>query len=57
MCCSLDATWRMKIAAQRLAVRKIPSIYLEMPGCTHGNIADGERIFNTAFEWLEAPSG
>jgi hypothetical protein len=25
-----------------------------MPGCTHGNIADGERVFGEAFDWLAA---
>jgi hypothetical protein len=24
-----------------------------MPGCTHGNIAEGERIFGAAFDWLD----
>jgi hypothetical protein len=23
-----------------------------MPGCTHGNISDGERVFGEVFDWL-----
>jgi pimeloyl-ACP methyl ester carboxylesterase len=53
MACSLDVTGRMKSAAKNLVPAGVPSLYLEMPGCTHGNMADGERIFGEAFDWLE----
>ena len=53
MACSLDVTSRMKVAAQRLRALDVPSEYVEMPGCTHGNVADGERLFGDAFEWLD----
>jgi pimeloyl-ACP methyl ester carboxylesterase len=54
MSCSLDVPGRMKSAARRIASSGIAATYLEMPGCTHGNIADGERVFGSAFDWLEA---
>ena len=54
MSCRLDVPFRVKTATSHLLAKGIPSIYLEMPGCTHGNVADGERIFGAAFEWLEA---
>ena len=54
MSCRMDVPYRMKDATHRLNAKGIPSIYLEMPGCTHGNITDGERIFSEAFEWLDA---
>ena len=53
MACSLDVTWRMKRAAKRLDAVHVPALYLEMPGCTHGNIAEGDRIFGEAFDFLE----
>ncbi|MCC6527830.1 MAG: hypothetical protein IT373_34615 [Polyangiaceae bacterium] len=53
MACSLDVTSRMKLAVRRLAALSVPAIYLEMPGCTHGNVAEGERVFDQAFGWLE----
>ncbi len=56
MSCRLDVPYRMKAATTRLLAKGIPSIYLEMPGCTHGDVADGERIFGEAFAWLEARS-
>jgi pimeloyl-ACP methyl ester carboxylesterase len=52
MACSLDVTTRMKRATTALERAGVPSIYLEMPGCTHGNIADGERLFGEALGWL-----
>jgi pimeloyl-ACP methyl ester carboxylesterase len=54
MSCKLDVPYRMKAATQRLVANGTPSIYLEMPGCTHGNVADAERLFGEAFEWLDA---
>jgi len=50
--CSLDVTGRMKAARDRLNARHVPSTYVEMPGCTHGNVADGENVFATAFAFL-----
>jgi hypothetical protein len=40
-------------ASKRLAAAGIASMYLEMPGCTHGNIVEGDRIFSEAFSWLD----
>jgi pimeloyl-ACP methyl ester carboxylesterase len=54
MSCSRDVPARMKDAAKRLLARGIPASYFEMPGCTHGNIADGDRVFLEAFDWLDA---
>lgn len=53
MSCSLDVPARMKTAAARLNAKHVPSIYLEMPKCSHGNIADGERVFGEAFDFLD----
>lgn len=53
MSCSWDIPGRMKGAAKRLTAAGIASTYFEMPGCTHGNLADGDRIFHDAFLWLE----
>lgn len=52
--CSLDVTLRMRTASERLAARGVPSTYVEMPGCTHGNVAAGETTFDTAFSFLRA---
>ena len=52
MSCDRDVPARMKQAAQTAARLGIPATYLEMPGCTHGNITEGERVFDTAFDWL-----
>jgi len=53
MSCSRDVPARMKEASRRLARAGVPSTYVEMPGCTHGNIAEGERVFDEAFAWLD----
>ena len=52
MSCTLDVPLRMKDAARRLSNAGVPATYLEMPGCTHGNLADGERVMDSAFAWL-----
>jgi pimeloyl-ACP methyl ester carboxylesterase len=52
MSCSRDVPARMRDGARRVAAAGVPAEYLEMPGCTHGNIADGERVFGEAFDWL-----
>jgi len=57
MSCSRDVPGRMRDAARRINAAGVPATYLEMPGCTHGNIADGERVFETAFEWLTEHAG
>lgn len=51
--CSLDVTVRMRTAAHRLTASGVPSTYVEMPGCTHGNVANGEETFGEAFAWLD----
>ena len=54
MSCSRDVPWKMKEATSRFVKAGIPSTYLEMPDCTHGNITDGDRTFDAAFDWLRA---
>lgn len=54
MSCSRDVTWRMKDAAHRIQQAGVPAEYLEMPGCTHGNVTDGDRLFGEAFDFLDA---
>jgi pimeloyl-ACP methyl ester carboxylesterase len=56
MSCSRDVPARMRDASKRIAQRGVPSTYLEMPGCTHGNLADGERVFDEAFAFLRTAS-
>ena len=57
MSCSQDIPGRMEGASKRFSAAGIASMYLEMPGCTHGNIAEGDRIFNEAFSWLDGFAG
>lgn len=52
MSCSLDVPGRMKGATRMLENAGVASRYFEMPGCTHGNLADAERVMGEAFEWL-----
>ncbi len=52
--CSLDVTARMRAAKDRLLAHGVPSTYVEMPGCTHGNVANGEATFETAFSFLRS---
>jgi predicted esterase len=52
MSCSRDVPWKMKEATNRFVRAGIPSTYVEMPGCTHGNITDGDRTFDAAFAFL-----
>ena len=54
MSCARDVPWKMKEATARFVKAGIPSTYVEMPGCTHGNITDGDRTFDAAFDWLRA---
>lgn len=53
MSCSKDVPWRMKGALGGFSYRKIQAAYFEMPDCTHGQVADAERVFGEAFTWLE----
>jgi pimeloyl-ACP methyl ester carboxylesterase len=52
MSCDRDVPARMKQAAQAALRSGTPALYLGMPGCTHGNVADAERVFDEAFDWL-----
>jgi predicted esterase len=53
MACDRDgAAPRMKQAALSAKRAGTPSTYLEMPGCSHGNVTEGERVFQEAFDWL-----
>ncbi len=54
MSCALDVPGRMKGAARRIEAAGVPATYIEMPGCTHGNVGDGERVFAAAFDWFAA---
>lgn len=59
MSCDRDVPGRMKRAAEATSRAGVPAAYFEMPGCTHGHIADGERVFDAAFRWMgerERPS-
>lgn len=53
MSCSRDVTSRMKQGAARATHAGVPSLYLEMPGCTHGQLAEPEATFGRAFDFLE----
>jgi pimeloyl-ACP methyl ester carboxylesterase len=52
MSCSLDVPWRMKEAARGIARTGVKSTYVEMPGCTHGNLAKGDETLGEAFAFL-----
>lgn len=54
MSCARDVPARMRDASKKLARTGVPSTYVEMPGCTHGNLGDGERVFDEAFDFLRA---
>ncbi|MCL2726525.1 MAG: alpha/beta hydrolase [Polyangiaceae bacterium] len=56
MSCSLDVTSRMREAARKTDAAGTPATFFEMPGCTHGNVADAERIFGDALTWLDEHS-
>jgi pimeloyl-ACP methyl ester carboxylesterase len=56
MSCSRDVPSRMKEASKRFVRAGVPSVYLEMPDCTHGNITDGDRTFDAAFAFLRDSS-
>jgi pimeloyl-ACP methyl ester carboxylesterase len=56
MSCSLDVPGRMKGAVRMLTAASIPAAYFEMPACTHGTLADGDRVFGQVFDWLDAAS-
>lgn len=54
MSCSLDVPARMKGAVKMLEKAGVRAKYFEMPGCTHGNLADGDRVFDELFTWMRA---
>ncbi|MBN9164381.1 MAG: hypothetical protein BGO98_41450 [Myxococcales bacterium 68-20] len=54
MSCDRDVPARMKQGAVAATRAGIPATYFEMPGCTHGNVTEGERIFDATFDWLRA---
>jgi pimeloyl-ACP methyl ester carboxylesterase len=54
MSCDRDVPARMKGAADATRRAGIPATYFEMPGCTHGAVTDGERVFGATFDWLRA---
>lgn len=54
MSCDRDVPLRMKEASRGIARKGIPSTYVQMPGCSHGWIGDGENTFGAAFEFLGA---
>ncbi len=54
MSCARDVPGRMKSAASRLRAAGVPATYIEMPGCTHGMLAEAEERLGEAFRWLEA---
>jgi predicted esterase len=53
MACSRDVVSRMKLASKAIGALGVPSTYIEMPGCFHGEIADGDARFGEAFAWLD----
>jgi len=54
MSCSRDVPFRMKAAAKQIGALGVPSRYVEMPGCTHGNFTEAEATFADIFAWLGA---
>jgi pimeloyl-ACP methyl ester carboxylesterase len=56
MSCSRDVTWRMKDAARRINATGVPATYVEMPGCSHGNITEGDAKFDAVFDWMNEHS-
>lgn len=52
MACERDVTARMRQAAVSTNRAGTPATYFQMPGCTHGQVADGDRIFGDSFDWL-----
>lgn len=56
MSCQRDIPFRMKEVSNKMNRASIPSTYVEMPGCTHGWITDGDRTFGEAFDFLHEHS-
>jgi pimeloyl-ACP methyl ester carboxylesterase len=52
--CSRDVPQRMRGAVTVLGAAGVSARYFEMPGCTHGNLADGDRVFDDVLTWLAA---
>jgi pimeloyl-ACP methyl ester carboxylesterase len=56
MSCARDVPAKMKEATKRFVRAGIPSTYLEMPDCRHGNITEGDKTFDAAFSFLRESS-
>ncbi|MDI1435375.1 alpha/beta hydrolase [Polyangium sorediatum] len=54
MSCSFDVPGRMKRAARMFEGAGLRSSYFEMPGCTHGNLAEGDRVFSEVLTWISS---
>ena len=52
MSCSLDVPQRMRSAVKTLGAAGVTARYFELPGCTHGNVTDGDRVLGEALAWL-----
>jgi pimeloyl-ACP methyl ester carboxylesterase len=53
---ALDANWVMKDGARALSAVHVPSLYIEMAHARHGQLLEGEKIMEEAFDWLFADS-
>jgi pimeloyl-ACP methyl ester carboxylesterase len=49
-----DAQETMKIGARALSAAGIPVTYIMIPGASHGQMGDGERVMREALDWLWA---
>lgn len=52
MSCSLDVPQRMRSAVKTLGAAGVTARYFELPGCTHGNVTDGDRVLGEALAWV-----
>ena len=55
-----DAQETMKAGMRALKAAGVPSTYIMIPGASHGQMGDGERLMGEALDWLWAnakPSG
>ena len=49
-----DAQEPMKAGARALVAASIPATFIGIPGASHGQMGDGERLMRQAFDWLWA---
>lgn len=49
-----DAQEPMKAGARALVAASIPATFIRIPGASHGQMGDGERLMREAFDWLWA---